>query len=166
MHPADTTRWAANSGLPLYAGQPGNKVFHTEFSFTSAGRVPMAYQQIPLTAFNPLEFYSNYYTGNTQVSASEFPFVWEANGGNSGYGIHVSRMKGRTSGLLGKNLITYYEFKFAIPNPDTTSKYPKLFGPPAYLKVQPKFTDSGYNPVPRGSTDSQISYMTYSTNNK
>jgi len=158
-HPADTTRWPANSGQPLYAGNPNGKVFHTEFSFTSGGSLPAPYQQVPLTAFNPLEFYKSATTG-LQVSASEFPFVWD---GNS-YNFRSPRMGGYRNKYFG----TYYEFKFAIPNPDTTSKYPKLFGPPAYLKVQPKYTDNSVPPLPisRGTAGSQISYMTYSTNHK
>jgi hypothetical protein len=157
-HPADTTRWAANSGQPLYAGNPG-KVFHTEFSFTLSGNLPAPYQQVPLTAFNPLEFYKNS-TTSLQVSASDFPFVWS--------GSHYDFFSPRMGGASNKYLGTHYEFRFAIPNPDTSSKYPKLFGPPGYLKVQPKYTDSSNLPIPvsRGSAGSQISYMTYSTNNK
>jgi hypothetical protein len=161
VHPVDVNRGTANGGKPLYAGDTGGKVFHTEFSFTSGEQLPQPYQQVPLTAFNPLEFYSRASSTASQISATDFPFDWDT--GNI-YDIFSPRMSSRTSD--GKNLTTYYQFKFAIPNPDSTSKYPKLFGPPAYLKVRPKFTDGLGRPVTRGSAGSYIQFMNYASDNK
>ena len=164
VHPVDIDRGAANTGKPLYGGDTGGKVFHTEFSFTSGGQLPQPYQQVPLTAFNPLEFYSRATNTTAQISATDFPFDWDT---GSVYDIFSPRMsRGGTQGQSGKNLTTYYQFKFAIPNPDSTSKYPKLFGPPAYLKVRPKFTDGSGNPVTRGSAGSYIQFMNYASDNK
>lgn len=161
VHPADTDKWAANAGKPLYGGDPGSNVFHTEFSFISGGQLPQPYQQVPLTAFNPLEFYKNLNTGQ-QVTVSNFPLVW----GDNAYGIHSPRMKGSAGGRMGKNLITYYEFRFAIPNPDTSSKYPKLFGPPSYLKVRPKFINTTSGEGSPAGLGTQISFMTYASEYK
>lgn len=164
VHPVDVNRWASNNGKPLYAGDPNSKTFHTEFSFTVGGQIPTAYQQVSLPDFNPLEFYINNVTG-AQITTADFPLDWDT---NLSYSISSPRMSGKVAGGTGKNLTTYYEFRFAIPNPDSSSKYPKLFGPPAYLKVRPKFTNGAFPAVsrPRGSAGSYIQFMNYASDNK
>lgn len=155
VHPADTTRWAANAGKPVYAGDP-SRIYHTEFSFTSSGQIPLPYQQVSLSAFNPLEFYKNVRDGNPQVTPADFPFIYD-DPIPIGYGLKLPRMGGNISN--GKNLKLYLAFKFAIPNPDATSKYPKLFGPPAFLTVSPKVSDDDRINQPGSS----IQRMTYAT---
>ena len=158
-HPRDTSKPLTNSNF--WGGDGGalvNYTYRTEFPFLVGTAIPNPYQRVTLTDFDPYQFFKIQIDGdNRQLLRTDIPLT----GQNDNSIIPPAQIKfnkpvfpvfayGSTFSKAIKTV--QFQFRFVIPNPDSSStKYTRIMGPASeIIKCSPSYENTRHdttNPV-------------------
>jgi hypothetical protein len=149
-HPRDTSKPLTNSNF--WGGEGGalvNYTYRTEFPFLVGTAIPDPYQRVTLTDFDPYQFFKirNLISGDTrQLLRADIPLI----GQNEDIITPPAEIKFNKpffpvfayGSTFHKNIKTVqFQFRFVIPNPDSSStKYTRIMGPASeIIKCSPSY---------------------------
>jgi len=150
-HPRDTSKPLTNSNF--WGGDGGafvNYTYRTEFPFLVGTAIPNPYQRVTLTDFDPYQFFKiQIDENNRQLLRTDTPLVGE-NVGNITPPNYITFYKPVfpvfAYGSTFKRAIrtVQFQFRFVIPNPDSSStKYTRIMGPASeIIKCSPIYKSS------------------------
>lgn len=142
-HPIDTSKPVTNSnfwgGGNAYSAH--GYTYRTEFPFVINSQIPDPYKRVVLDGFDPYQFFKYEASSLRQLLRSDCPVSGSRDdNSNPNSNDPIEFHKGEYpvfayGSTLGRQLrVVKFQFRFVIPNPDSSStKYTKIMGPPSEI---------------------------------